>query len=331
MNAPLPIVWHVPFGDTARETGIRPALAMHNGSLLVGIRGFIVALAAATGQEQSRVLVDPTGASRELLCVTGDLVVTEYPLEESRTRVVGVRGQDLVLQSDLDFSVARRCAVLAAGLLYAAGIAAHKPKLVAIELEHGLHKVDVRLPWGAQHLIHGGDRLILVNRFGTGVYTVAPDGTDARVIEQRPTFQVSYDEGWLAALLETEEDDWYDLVMRAPNEPQPRWHARARWGASALRGGVVAHVDAPDGHAVPVVRDAASGDVRWRGQRFEYEVSRIEIAGDHVFFWHWGGISLYHLAEGRYIGEIGDGKAVLAHGGRIYVATTEAVMCLRAG
>ncbi len=282
------------------------------------------------GATRWRTAVDPDGGSGHFLCAFGKVALTDRrPDPKHLTQVVGVRGGKVSLRVDLRCTVGQGATAVAAGMLFAVG---HDPAtgdvLTAVDLETGAVKIDVQMQSDADGLLRADDRLVVLNRTSSpGLYSLRPDGTDLQFIERRRAHDMKLSAERLLATLADEAGDTRYVQARDASTMRELWSAPAYGPACGLDGDAAVHGEDVGGRWAPVLRNAASGDVRWRGEPLDETAGSIQFAAGLVLVTRSLGMRAYARDDGRVLGEYPLGRTALAHDGRLYLGAFRSLLC----
>ena len=219
--------------------------------------------------------------------------------------------------------------VIAAGLLYVVGNGPTGIVLRGVDLTKRQITVDTPLPSGADGLIQVRDRFLILNRMASpGLYWVRPDGSYDGALEETPVAEAWASGGRLVAALRDGGFPQRTVQVRDLSSGGVLWTAPAHGAVIGIDGDAVGHVETGGDEGTPVLRDAATGQLRWRGAPFAIDPSRIAFAGAHVFFGHMTGITVYRRADGTPAGEIVSGATAQLLGERLYLGGFKFLACV---
>jgi hypothetical protein len=301
--------------------------------LVVSANNELHGLAPADGSERWRVVIDPTKGEQTFLYAHGATTITSRHLEPKRfIQVVALRGPQIVWTSSFDAHVFGSGVAVLAGRLYAL---CNDPtqtsvRLRALDLDSGDRVVDVAVPTGTARLQRAGDALVVVGAAGFGLYRLQRDGGSPEIIEPREAYGHSVSGDRLLATVDCGSgSERTELQARALDDLRILWTAPARGVICAIDGDAAVACEGEGPSWIPVLRDAASGAVRWRGEAMRMSPGTIQLAGGHVFLTYTRGMIAYRRDDGTRVGELELGCSVTQDGERLYFGAFNKVICAR--
>lgn len=324
MALPFPTIWKLELPSWVSMTPV-----MHHGALVARVGDSLRAVDADAGKALWAAAVDPGGGSGHMLHAHDDLVLTDRrPDPAHTTEVVAVRGGAVAWTLDLGCVVDHDASVVAAGLLYVVGNSGAGMVLRAVDLTRGKLVVDAPLAAGADGLLQLGDRFLILNRRASpGLYWVRPDGTGDGTLEETPAAEVRAAGGRLLTALRDAGFPRRTLQVRDLGSARVLWTAPAHTAVIGIDGDAVGHLETGGDEGTPVLRDAASGEVRWRGAPIASDPARVTFAGDHVFFGHMTGMTAYRR-DGGACGEVASGRTAQVVGERLVLGGFKFLTCV---
>jgi hypothetical protein len=330
MSFPPPCVWQIEMPSWVSLQPVR-----QGSNLVVRVGKELRAIDLTSGAEHWRTVVDLDGGSGGFLTGYGDLALTDRePDPENLTQVVGVRDGRIVLLTDLRCRVPHDAARVVGGILFMVGNdPAAGDVLVGVDLASGQVQVDVLLASGANALAPAGDRLLVLNRVGSpGLYSLRFDGSDQQPIERRQVHDLKLSAGRLLVTLGDENRETRHVQARDLETMQELWTAAACGPACGLDGDTAVHTEEGDRGWTLVLREAATGKVRWRGELQAGEMpGSIQFAGDYVLVTRTIGMTAYRRNDGQFIGQMELGRVAQLHDRRLYLGGFRTLMCTEAG
>lgn len=325
MALPFPTIWQV---DLASWVSMPPVT--HGSAIVARVGDSLRAIDARDGKALWSATVDPQGGSGQLLHAYDDLQLTDRRPDPRRmTELVAVRAGAIAWTLDLGCVVTSNASVIAAGLLYVVGNGPTGIVLRGVDLTKRQITVDTPLPSGADGLIQVRDRFLILNRMASpGLYWVRPDGSYDGALEETPVAEAWASGGRLVAALRDGGFPQRTVQVRDLSSGGVLWTAPAHGAVIGIDGDAVGHVETGGDEGTPVLRDAATGQLRWRGAPFAIDPSRIAFAGAHVFFGHMTGITVYRRADGTPAGEIVSGATAQLLGERLYLGGFKFLACV---
>src|ERR1041384_2329534 len=174
--------------------------------------------------------------------------------------------------------------------------------LRSIHAEGGTRRVDRKR--SGRDVACAGDRLIILDAFAeagaaAGLVSVDRDGGDEQLVERIAAQEMAIAHRRLLAALRTgpAPERTVQLIALAPGAAQ--WAHPAHGASIALDDELAIHVESHGGAPVPVARDAATGELRWRGSGpLGDDTGTFRFAGSLVSFTHGSGTTLYRRTDG---------------------------------
>ena len=325
MPLPFPTVWQV-----ALPTWVSLPPVTHGSAIVARVGDSLRAIDARDGKELWNVVVDPGGGSGHLLHAFEDLTITDRRPDPRRlTELVAVRAGKIAWKLDLGCIVESGASVVAAGMLFVVGNGPTGIVFRGVDLGKKAITVEAALPRGADALAQVTDRFLILNRMASpGLYWVRPDGTDAGALEATMAQEMRVSGGRVVAALTVGDYPVRTAQVRDLATGGVLWTAPAHGPVVGIDGDDVGHLETGGDEGTPVLRDAASGKVRWRGAPIASDPARVTFAGDHVFFVHMTGMTAYRRADGKPAGEIASGRTAQLLGERLYLGGFKFLACV---
>jgi hypothetical protein len=328
MALPFPEIWR-----TTLPGFIRLPAQRIGDELVTSADDGLHGIAVADGRDRWRVTLDAEGGLPTFLYAHGQSAIADRRVGPKRlVEIVAVRDQKLAWAAPLDGKVPGPGTVVVGNVLYAIvdDDAADLLRLRAVELERGARVLDAPLPRGGGRLQRAGDTIIVGGRARAGIYRIDLEGHELASIETRDAYVHAVDGGRVLATIDLGRGLDHTLVeARALDDARLLWEAPARGSNCALDGDIAVHTEGEDKAWIPVVRDAASGDVRWRGDAMKEMPGTIQFAGDYLFFTYMRGMIAYRRDDGRCLGELAHGRSVRGDDGRLYIGAEQSLTCTR--
>jgi hypothetical protein len=324
MALPFPTIWQRELPSWVSM----PAVTLGD-ALVVRAGDRVHAIATDDGAARWDCVVDPGGGAGHLLHGYDDLQLTDRrPDPDHLTELVAVSGGQIAWTLALGCVVEHDASAIAAGLLYVVGNAPGGMVLRAVHLQRREIVVDVPLPAGADGVMPIGDRLLVLNRMASpGLYWLRPDGGSAGTLEETPVAEVRATRDRLVAAVRDAPFPRRTIQVRELATGRVAWTAPGHSAVIGIDGDDVAHLEAGGDEGTPVVRDAASGEVRWRGEPIASDPARVTFAGDHVYFGHMTGMTGYRR-DGTPAGEVPGGRTAQRLGDRLYLGGFRFLACV---
>ena len=164
----------------------------------------------------------------------------------------------------------------------------------AFDLASGTKVADVPLAdVGADMLVAVGDRLLVGNRIASpGLYWMRLDGARGDVVEHERAHAMEISGNRLVATLFDGETEARTVRVYDLASGRVLWSAPAASAIAGIDGDAVVSFD-HGGEGVPVLRDAATGAVRWRGEAVADKPGSVWFAGPYVFIEQGPGMTGY--------------------------------------
>jgi outer membrane protein assembly factor BamB len=293
----------------------------HKGVVVVRVRAELRALNSATGDVLWSAQVDPGRAAGHLLHRSGDLVVTDRRPDPARTTEL------VVVRSGSVVSTIKTGAIIVSGASIIHGETFHAivndPSTGvgyrAFDLASGTKVADASLAdVGADMLLAVGDRLLVGNRIASpGLYWMRLDGARGDVVEHERAHVMEISGNRLVATLYAEPSE--TRTVRAYDLPSGRvlWSAPSESAVAGIDGDAVMSFER-GGEGVPVLRDTATGAVRWRAAALADKPASVWFAGPYVFIEQGSGMTGYKRDTGALIGDIESCATAQFVNGRLY-------------
>ncbi|HSR98642.1 MAG TPA: PQQ-binding-like beta-propeller repeat protein [Kofleriaceae bacterium] len=326
-DIPLPIVWSVQTPDDAT------ILALAGDRLYARCGDQLVAMAAEAGTHTWIATLGKRSGDGSLVHAVGSTVVTDTRSGPQRTtELVGVRAGKVTFRSAMDCIVGGQASCALGAEVFVLGV---DPKggsvLRSIHAETGARRLDRKR--SGRDLVCAGERLIILDSFaepgaGAGLVSIDRDGADERILERTAAQEMAIADHKLLAALRTgpapaRTAQLFDLATGAV-----LWAHPAHGPVVALDDELAVHVESEGGALVPVARDAASGELRWRGSGpLGDDSGTFRFAGSLIAFTHGTGTTLYRRADGQLVGELLAVYALEARQRYLYLQGSERIAC----
>lgn len=322
---PLPIRWRTPL---APMEWVVHAPLLIDGVLLVRVRQDLFRIRAADGELVGRTAIDPD-EGQGIVCLAhgGCAIVDVGNAGQGRSTIVAVDPAGQVRwRTPLEMQLLSETGSIDKGeLLLACHQAGVGNWLVALDAASGAVRARTKLPRGgapSTALRWGAAATLVASPAGVdGLFRIG-EGGSCQVLDERPVPRLVGDGD--RALVAAGSGVRCELALYDAGKLAPRWRAPAAGFAVALDGGEVACLD--EG-GKPALRDAASGDIRWRADgRIDPAPTRARLVGPLALFGGGPEVSIYRRSDGRWIGEsYYFGVAALADGGALYIGGGEQI------
>jgi hypothetical protein len=259
-------------------------------------------------------------------------VVTDTRTGPKRTtELVGVRAGEVIYRTAVDCIVGGQGGCVLGSEVFVLGV---DPKggsvLRSIQSDDGRRHLDRTVP--GRDVIATHDRLLVLNSFAEpGIVSLDRTGADQCVIAQTAAQEMAVAGNLIVAALRTGAAPARTVQLIDLAAGLPRWAHPAHGSIVALDGKIAIHIESLADNLVPVARDAATGEVRWRGSRpLGGDSGTFRFAGSLVAFTHGTGTTLYARGDGAFVAELLTGYAVGAHGHHLYLADLQHLFCVDA-
>jgi hypothetical protein len=316
MSLPFRELWKASVSSSVRMSPIH-----HQGVVVVRVRAELRGLNSATGDVLWSVDVDPGRGSGHLLHRSDGLVITDRRPDPARTtELVVVRAGAIVSTIKTGAIIVSDASIIRGETFHAivndpqSGVAYR-----AFDLARGTKVADASLAdVGADMLLAVGDQLLVGNRIASpGLYWMRIDGARGDVVEHERAHVMEISGKRLVATLYEEPTE--TRTVRAYDLPSGRvlWSAPSESAVAGIDGDAVMSFER-GGEGVPVLRDAATGAVRWRGAALAKKPARVWFAGPYVFVALTSGMTGYMRDTGTLIAEIPSCATAQLVDGRLY-------------
>ncbi len=326
-EVPLPIVWSVETPDNAT------ILALAGDQLYARCGEQLVALDASAGSLAWTASLGKRSGDGSLVHAVGAVVVTDTRTGPQRTtELLGVRGGKVTYRTAMDCIVGNQASCVLGREVFVLGV---DPKggavLRSIDAESGGRRLDRKR--AGRDVACAGDRLVILDSFaegatGAGLVSVDRDGGDERVLERRPAQEVVIAGQRFLAALRTGPAPERTVQLMDLTTGASRWAHRAHGPVVALDDELAIHMESADGALVPVARDAATGELRWRGGGpLGDDSGTFRFAGGLIAFTHGTGTTLYARDDGSLVAELLAVYALEARQRHLYLQGSERIAC----
>lgn len=328
---PLRELWNL----TLAPRGLTPhAPLLHSGRVVVRCGNEVVAADAGTGARLWSAKVDPEPLAGDLLVDGGDVLVTDQRRQADKTtNLVGLDWDGRqVWTRELRMRMHHGSAATGPGRLVLVGIETEHLTQFIVELEPatGTRRTRYPLGWRADALaLHAAGLLVTCRHAVEGVpglYLLPPDDGDARPVVPGPVERVLVTERSVLTLGASEAPT---VEARDVDSLAPRWSAPASEASLGAEGGDVCHVEGTGEQRHLVLRDEATGAVRWRAEATQSTAVRVLLANGLVVVNDMDGLGVYRRRDGAFLGyEEGSFSGATAGEDRLYVAHRNTLRCL---
>lgn len=288
---------------------------------IVRNRGDVVAIDLETGTRAWSVTVDPTHSSGQFLLPgdRGAVITDRQPDPDRTTELVVVSNGAITKHVQTACVIQPDALVVRDGRWLAIG---NDPRSGVVfrgfDARTGGAVVEVPLSEvGADVAFAVRDRILVGNRIGTpGLYWVDLDGANLAPLETAPAHDVRVAGGRVLAALREEEFPRRTIQARDLESGAILWSVPGHGAQLALDADAALHFE-EGGEGAPVLRDAATGEVRWRAEPMTDEPGSCSFAGPYVFVSHFAGMTAYRRDRGTKVAEVEDGAVAQAYADKL--------------
>jgi outer membrane protein assembly factor BamB len=293
----------------------------HEGVVVMRVGAEVRGLNSATGDVLWSVDVDPGRGSGHLLHRSGGLLITDRRPDPARTtELVVVRAGSIVSTIKTGAIIVSEASIVRGEMFHAIVNDPHTAVAYrAFDLVRGTKVADASLAdVGADMLLAVGEGLLVGNRIASpGLYWMRVDGAHGDVLEHERAHVMEISGDRLVATLY--DDPTETRTVRAYDLPSGRvlWSAPTPSAVAGIDGDAVVSFES-GGEGVPVLRDAATGTVRWRAPALAKKPAAVWFAGPYVFVALTSGMTGYMRDTGALIAEIPSCATAQLVGGRLF-------------
>jgi hypothetical protein len=326
---PLPLAWSAPIGSNAY---LWDAPIVRGDQILARAGSLVLGLGAADGAERWRVTLPGNDRGGQVFLAIDDLIVVDVTAPDRSQILLGVTAGGVRWQAPLGGGVIRGGAVVDQGGAIVALAAARDREVtrVTIDPASGL-AARVRLPAGGATLEFAGGELIAMSPTAAvgapGAYVLGAGADVNRVLRTGDVWTGAASAGRLLTV-GARAGARHRIEVCELRSGDVRWSDTCFVDAGALDGDDAAHA-VRDGLATAVVvRDAASGAIRWRAELGDVEPATITFAGSVVLVRHMIGVIVVARADGRVLGDVlgAQGFRAAVADGRLYLGGNGALI-----
>lgn len=325
-DTPLPSVWSATTPDSA-------SIITTGADQLVARCGRHVVGFDRKGRESWTLDLGEGAGDGTLLQVVGETVVTDTRTGAKRTtELVGVRGGKIAYRTAMECQVGNQASCLIGDELFVLGVAPAKAGVLrSISVATGKRRLD-RAHRG-RDLVSAADRLLILDSFAEpGIVSTNRDGEDERIVEPQPAQEFALWGTRLVSSLRTGPAPQRTAQMRDLASGKVLWTYPCHGAVVAIHEDLAVHIELVGGALLPVARDAATGEVRWRGAGpVGDDVGTFRFSRAFVVFTHGMGTTLYRRTSGELVGELVAAYALAADDRHIYMEGSERIACLDGG
>ncbi|HWO25092.1 MAG TPA: PQQ-binding-like beta-propeller repeat protein [Kofleriaceae bacterium] len=322
-DIPLPITWSAETPDTTTM------LEIIDNQLYDRCGEHMVALEAMTGKIAWTASLGERSGEGLLMRAVGSMVVTDtYTGHGRTTELVGVRAGAVAYRTEVGVIVGLQGSCVLGDEVFVIGV---DPKggcaLRSIRGEDGVRRVDRKL--SGRDVTSARGRLLVLNSFSEpGIVSLDRDGGDDRVVERTPAQEMAVAGDWLLVAARTGAGLERTARLIDLESGAIQWSHPAYGPMIALDDELAVHVESHAGMLVPVARDRATGELRWRGSAsLGDDAGTFRFAGSLIAFTHGGGTTLYARDDGKFVAELLLSYALATHGRYLYLRNSQDVFC----
>jgi hypothetical protein len=326
-EVPLPIVWSAETPDNAT------ILALAGDHLYARCGEQLAAFDPSAGSVTWTASLGKRSGDGSLVHSVGAVVVTDTRTGPQRTtELVGVRGGKVIYRTAMDCIVGNQASCVLGREVFVLGVDPNGgAALRSIDSESGRRRLDRKR--AGRDLACSGDRLVILDSFAkdaasAGLISLDRDGGDERILERTPAQEMAIASPRILAALRTgpAPERMVRLIDLATGAA--RWEHRAHGPVVALDDELAIHVESLGGALVPVARDAATGELRWRGGGpLGDDSGTFRFAGRLIAFTHGTGTTLYARDDGSLIAELLAVYALEVRQRHLYLQGSERIAC----
>jgi outer membrane protein assembly factor BamB len=326
---PLPVVWSHSFDW---ECFLWDAPLVRGDELIVRAGAKLVGLASADGTERWRVDLASADQGGEVLGAAGDVMFVDSVGADRSQQLVGVRAGGVAWRTPLGGTFVRGATGVVGGSILAV-VTGSKSELLRIDPASGAAQRTSLAAGGATIAVTDTQIVILspTARAGApGAYVPTSSGEVERVIRTGDVWFGAVASGRVLTI-GSRKRDLHVVDVRDLDTGDVRWSAECFQGTGALDDHDAAYVERKGAAGELVLRDAATGAIRWRADIGDAEPATITFAGSVVLVRHMIGLVVVRRADGHVLGEIygsfGFGAAVADD--RMFLGNDRQLICAR--
>jgi outer membrane protein assembly factor BamB len=297
---PLPVAWLAPIGWSCF---LWDAPVVAGDEVIVRAGPAIVGLDAGSGRERWKRALPGSDLGGEIFGAAGDVLFADVTADRAQ-RLVGATRDRVLWQRPLGGTVVRGGCALHGGRIAALVAANRDVALVHVDPATGAEERHA-LPARGATFAAAGDELIVMsptaNPGAPGAYVLGAHGDPARVLRTGDVWGGAIAGGWFVSTGQRQR--LRHVIELRELAGALRWSDACFTEAASIDGRDVAYAARAGDATALVLRDAETGDVRWRAGLGDVEPAAILFAATVVVVRHMLGAVVVRRADGQVVGE----------------------------